>query len=107
MDLFLDIHGVSDAAGIPCFFLGGLFLKSNTIHPSFLVFCLSITAVMKYPTERRENKFSANEMKERLGAVVINWHKSEHESIVSRFLGWTLSGSEVKLSPLTLELGIP
>ena len=59
------------------------------MRPSFLVFCLSITAVMKYPTERRENKFSAKEMNERLGAVVINWHKSEHESIVSRFLGWS------------------
>lgn len=43
---------------------------------SVLVFCRSITAVMKYPTERRENKFSAKEMKERLGAVVMSWHKS-------------------------------
>ena len=54
--------------------------------PSLLVFWRSITAVMKYPTERKENKFSAKEMKDRLGAVVISWHKSEHESMVSRFL---------------------
>ena len=57
---------------------------------------------MKYPTERRENKFSAKEMKERLGAVVISWHKSEHESIVSRFL----SGSDSRTVSWSY-LGIP
>mmetsp|Transcript_51435 Transcript_51435/g.148437 ORF Transcript_51435/g.148437 Transcript_51435/m.148437 type:complete len:256 (+) Transcript_51435:292-1059(+) len=51
----------------------------------FFVSWRSMIAVMKYPKERIDNKLSAKDRKERCGAAVINWQRSEQLSIVSRF----------------------
>mmetsp|Transcript_28713 Transcript_28713/g.79025 ORF Transcript_28713/g.79025 Transcript_28713/m.79025 type:complete len:425 (+) Transcript_28713:745-2019(+) len=52
---------------------------------SFFLFCLSMIAVMKYPTHRNENLFSAREMKDKLGADVMSGQMSWHEFMVSWF----------------------